>query len=150
LCESTSRDKVDKELLFGTFTGNAATRNPVRRHGQRTVKKSYWKKYKNACFIVDHGLSFLAASPDGLVDNNALVEIKCPASAKSMSPEDGISMKKIKCCEIKDGQLHLKHNHNYYYQVQEQLHISNKLYCYFCIWEPKGLRSCGYLYFTFL
>jgi len=62
--------------------------------------------------IVDHGLSFLTASPDGLVDNNTLVEINCPVSAKSMSPEDGITTKKIKSSEIKDGQLHLKRNHN--------------------------------------
>jgi len=29
--------------------------------------------------LIDQGLSFLAASPDGLVDNNALCEIKFPA-----------------------------------------------------------------------
>lgn len=141
LRESTSRDKVAKELLFGTFTGNAATRYGIQYEdmAKEQLQKVIGKNIKNAGLIVDHGLSFLAASPDGLVDNNAFVEIKCPASAKSMSPEDGISMKKIKCCEIKDGQLHLKRNHNYYYQVQGQLHISNKLYCYFCIWTPKGL-----------
>lgn len=132
--ESTSRDKVVKELLFGTFAGNAATRYGIQYEdmAKEQLQEVIGKNIKNAGLIVDHGLSFLAASPDGLVDNNALIEIKCPASAKSMSPEDGIATKKIKC-EIKDGQLHLKRNHNYYYQVQGQLHISNRLYCYFCI-----------------
>jgi hypothetical protein len=54
----------------------------------------------------------LAASSASLVDDNALVEIKCPASTKSMSPKDGITSQKIKSCEIKIGQLHLIQNHN--------------------------------------
>lgn len=33
---------------------------------------------------MDQDLSFFAASPDGLVENNDLVQTKCPASAKSM------------------------------------------------------------------
>jgi hypothetical protein len=60
------------------------------------LQKVIGKNIKNAGLIVDHSLSFLAASLDGLVDN-ASVEIKCPPSAKSMSPKDGISTKKIKC-----------------------------------------------------
>ncbi|XP_025417999.1 uncharacterized protein LOC112688828 [Sipha flava] len=45
------------------------------------LQKVIGKNIKNAGLIVDHSLSFLAASLDGLVDN-ASVEIKCPPSAK--------------------------------------------------------------------
>lgn len=77
-------------------------------------------------------------SPDGLVDQDALVEIKCPATSKELTPEEAINSKKIKSCEIKNGNLFLKRNDNYYYQIQGQLHVSQRKYCYFCIWTPKG------------
>jgi len=32
----------------------------------------------------------LAAGPDGLIDNDGIVEIKCPASIKDMTPEEAI------------------------------------------------------------
>lgn len=143
LRESTSRKKVAKEILFGTFSGNAATRYGIQHEevAKEQLEKVIGKKIKNSGLIVDYSLPFLAASPDGLVGNNALVEIKCPASAKGMNPEDGIISNKIKSCEIKNGQLYLKRNHNFYYQVQGQLHIACKLYCYFCIWTPVGLYT---------
>ncbi|KAL4154462.1 hypothetical protein QTP88_000325 [Uroleucon formosanum] len=87
LRESTSRDKVAKELLFGTFTGNTATNYGIQHEdmAKEQLEKVIGKNIKNVGLIIDHGLSFSAASPNGLVGNNALVEIKCPASAKSMS-----------------------------------------------------------------
>jgi hypothetical protein len=63
---------------------------------------------------VDLNLSFLAASPDGLIGNDILVEIKCPASVKTLSPKEGITLKKIKNCNIENGQPSLKRNDNYF------------------------------------
>lgn len=100
------------------------------------------KKIQPVGLIVDLNQPFLAVSPDGLVESiesDSIVEIKCPASAKNMTPENAISNKKIKSCEIKNGKLHLKRNDNYFYQVQGQLHVSRKTFCYFCIWTPKGI-----------
>jgi len=105
--KSVFKDKihqpVTKELLFGTFTGNT-TITGYRIQNEDIVKekieKGIRKNIKNAGLIVDHGLSFLAASP-GLVDNNSLAKIKCPASTKSINVIDGIAMKEIKCCIIK-------------------------------------------------
>ena len=31
--------------------------------------------------------------------------------------------------------------HYYFYQVQGQLHITDRKYCIFCLWTPKGLKS---------
>jgi len=56
-----------------------------------------------------------------------------------MSPEEGIKQKKIDYCKIEDNALTLKRNHNYFYQVQGQLHITRRNYCYFVVWSPKGL-----------
>lgn len=39
----------------------------------------------------------------------------------------------------KNGELKLKTSHDYYYQVQGQLHITERQYCYFIVWTPKGV-----------
>jgi len=50
--------------------------------------------------FVDFNLPFLAASPDGLIENDAIVEIKCPYSAKDFSPDDTQKQNKLKFKEI--------------------------------------------------
>lgn len=46
--------------------------------------------------FVDSEQFYLAASPDGLIGDDGLVEIKCPSSAKNVSPEEAINNKIIK------------------------------------------------------
>ena len=41
--------------------------------------------------------------------------------------------------ERKTNQLHLKENHDYYHQVQGQLHIANKMCCDLVIWTQEDL-----------
>lgn len=98
----------------------------------------YKCKVLPAGLFVDYYLPFLAASPDGLVGNDSIIEIKCPHSAKDFSPIYAYHQNKLKFVEIKSGNLVLKKNHNYFFQIQGQLHITKKLYCYFVIWTPKG------------
>lgn len=81
----------------------------------------------------------MAASPDGLIDNDGIVEIKCPASIKDMTPKKAFDNKKLSFMSFKDGMLKLKTTHNYYFQVQGQLEISERTYCYFVVWTPKGM-----------
>lgn len=40
--------------------------------------------------------------------------------------------------EIKSEKLILKKNHSYYFQIQGQLHITQRNLCYFVVWTPKG------------
>jgi len=47
--------------------------------------------------FVDKKLNFLAATPDGLIDNDYIVEIKCPVSIKDYKPEEAFSNKKLNC-----------------------------------------------------
>lgn len=39
---------------------------------------------------------------------------------------------------INNGKLILKRNYPYYYQVQGQLNITKRTWCYFVVWTPKG------------
>jgi hypothetical protein len=80
----------------------------------------------------------LGASPDGLVGNDTIVEIKCPDSAKYMTPEEGIRQRKIDCWQItKDGNFVFNRRHDYYYQVQSQLEYSNRAKCIFAVYTLK-------------
>lgn len=81
---------------------------------------------------------YLAASPDGLIGKDGIIEIKCPPSIKEYTPEEAVDKKKIKYM-ISDGKkVTLKKTDNYYYQVQAQLNITERNYCYFVVWTPKG------------
>ena len=80
---------------------------------------------------IDTKECWLGASPDGIVidanhtNPNGLLQIKCPLTAESTSIHD-LSIKKEHrstfCLSNKDSQLQLKRSHNYYYQIQGQLH----------------------------
>ncbi|XP_063234908.1 uncharacterized protein LOC134537900 isoform X3 [Bacillus rossius redtenbacheri] len=77
---------------------------------------------------------FLAATPDGLVDEDVIVEVKCLPSVKDRKLVDAVQDKKSSVClELKNHQLRLKRNHKYYYQVQGQLNISGRRYCDFVV-----------------
>lgn len=46
----------------------------------------------NRCgLFIDAQKPFLGASPDGLIENNGIVEIKCPFGARFLTPEDAIT-----------------------------------------------------------
>lgn len=61
---------------------------------------------KPSGLFVDSEQFYFAASPDGLIGDDGLVELKCPSSAKSVSPKDAIEIKIIKCCVLKNNELH--------------------------------------------
>lgn len=42
--------------------------------------------------------------------------------------------KKDTCLQIKNGEIKLKRNHSYYYQVQGQLNITKRSKCYFVVY----------------
>jgi len=83
-------------MLFGTFKGNALTRYGI--ENQNIAKEQLEKVIEQipAGLVIDINRLFLAASPDGLIELDALVEIKCPASAKNFTPEVTIKNKKLK------------------------------------------------------
>ncbi|KAJ8882467.1 hypothetical protein PR048_014275 [Dryococelus australis] len=83
---TTSREKAVTSLLHSDFSGCAATK---------------------------YDLPWLAATPDGLVGNNALVEVKCPVTARNLTPQEAVKEKKLTYCILIDDHLYLKENHPY-------------------------------------
>ena len=124
--------------LITTKLNNVKFENVYTRHGQYYESKAikiFEKKYKKK--VYDVGLlqhkkhKFLGASPDGIVSNHYLVEIKCPYTRRL------------------SGAISL----NYFAQVQLQLEVANLEKCYFyeCVFkevntkrECKNTDWCGY------
>ena len=100
---------------------------------------------------------YLACSPDGIVDACTSIEIKCSYVARDKS----VTPLTVPYLELApNGKLCLKHDHDYMYQVQGNMHITRKTLCHLvichlviftlvdlviveqriCIWRAKQLR----------
>ena len=79
----------------------------------------------------------LAASPDGLVGLDAVVEVKCPAKGKDAEAKPGNAFPFL---EYRHGKIALKKSHNYYDQVQGQLLLSERRKCYFLVYTFVSLK----------
>ena len=98
------------------------------------------------CGIFIHStLGYLAASPDGVVtDENSkvvgVIEIKCPFSARNKpSIIEACEASTFYCSLNSSNEVHLKRNHNYFYQVQGQMAVLNVEWCDFIVWTPSWI-----------
>ena len=78
--------------------------------------------------FVETDKGFLAAVPDGVVGNDALVKLHCPTMCSDKTLEDLARTDPSFCLEQNQlsKKLGLKKTHNYHYQIQGQLLISNR------------------------
>ncbi|XP_054259250.1 uncharacterized protein LOC128983994 [Macrosteles quadrilineatus] len=88
--------------------------------------------------FIDETYPFLGASPDGLVESEGLIEVKCLYSIKDTSIEDHLKSNKTTCIELVSGKLRLKKSHDYYFQIQGQLNIAKRKWCDFVVFTRKG------------
>lgn len=97
-------------------------------------------KVRSCGLFVDMQYGFLAASPDGLIDADGIIEVKCPYSLAKKGITIDFAAKNIKTFYLKFDEntqkINLKATHDYYFQIQGQLHIIQKLYCDFIVWTP--------------
>lgn len=67
-----------------------------------------------------------------------VLEIKCPFSAKDLTVADAVSTITGFCLEMdQNGNLRLKRDHAYFYQIQMQMFVTGKSYCDFILWTEK-------------
>ncbi|KAJ8887835.1 hypothetical protein PR048_014053 [Dryococelus australis] len=70
----------------------------------------------------------------------AIMDLKCPLSAdKYGSPKEAVDNGQMSYCAIVNGKPLLRRDSNYYYQVQEQLHITGRKYCYFVVYTSRWM-----------
>ncbi|KAL4119666.1 hypothetical protein QTP88_012458 [Uroleucon formosanum] len=143
LRKTTSREKSVISIIYQSnfFHGTSATRYGIQFEpiARQEFEKLYACNVRLAGLFVDLNLPYLAASPDGLIGDDSIIEIKCPISIKDLTPKNAYNEKKLSFMEVQLDNLILKKTHIYYYQVQGQLHITNRTFCYFIVWTPKGI-----------
>lgn len=84
--------------------------------------------------FIDEQYFYLGATPDGLC-SEGLVEVKCPSSLFGIDPDTALQAKNLKCFIVNSqSQVEMNKNHDWYYQVQGQLHIAKKDVCVFAVW----------------
>lgn len=78
----------------------------------------------------------LAASPDGLLGTETIIEIKCPYASRYQA----INPTSVPYLELVNQTLKLKKTSPYYFQVQGQLYCSGRSYCNMIIYTYKDLK----------
>lgn len=81
---------------------------------------------------------FLASTPDRLIGETSVLEVKCPFTArgKVISPE---TVPYLYLCD-ETGHLKLYKEHNYFYQVQGQMMCTGRTTAYFCVYTLTDLK----------
>ncbi|XP_025413489.1 uncharacterized protein LOC112685735 [Sipha flava] len=137
---TTSRANTVKHILYDIFQGSSATRYGIENESitRNAVQETLGITIQLAGLFIHKSLHYLAASPDGLINEDSIMEIKCPSSIKEYTPQEAVTLEKLKYMTDYKGKLVIKKTDNYYFQVQGQLNIAEKKYCYFVVWSPKG------------
>ena len=135
ICKATARKdslKLAESILYPPkFTSNATAHGLVHEKTAISRFESVTGRKVSPCGLyIDVEHPFLAATPDGLVDDGKLVEEKCPFKAKNNKILPG-QLKNFLFLEERDGEVKLKKRHSYFFQVQGQMKISGKQSCYF-------------------
>lgn len=82
----------------------------------------------------------LGASPDGLVDSDYVLEVKCPYSFKDSTISDASENKLFCLRKCTDDSYELRPDHVYWHQVQGQMYLTNRSHCYFVVWTLKDAK----------
>ncbi|KAJ8872888.1 hypothetical protein PR048_026504 [Dryococelus australis] len=91
---TTSYANVVKEIRYQVFKGNSSTNWGIEKE---SVAMAQFER-ENPGIVVKR-----RASQDGLIDDDQILEVKCPSSATSMPPLDALAKGKIKYLEMKNG-----------------------------------------------
>lgn len=145
ICKSTERR--NKQALADSYTVIKDLNAPALRHGRKyesVAVEQYELQTQSKtlpCGIfVSQEHPFLAASPDRIVDDHTLIEVKCPFSAKDRHISHvTVPYLKVSPSDPASG-LMLDHNHQYFYQIQGQMFCSGRRQCYLVVYTLKDMK----------
>ena len=139
--------KLVQNILYSSRNlGNIASIRHGKDHEDEaiTVLENVEKiKIKKCGIFIHKRYPFIGASPDGLVGDDTIVEIKCPyATFKSeMTIEEAIIAKKITFWRCnKNREIEINRKHDWFFQVQGQLHVTDRKQCILFVWAGKSFK----------
>ena len=78
---------------------------------------------------------------DGLVDEDSVLEAKCPYTERNMTIEEAVNTSPNFCLEKTEGFI-LKKKHVCWHQIEVEMYFSHRKFCYFVIWTTKAVVVC--------
>ena len=99
-------------------------------------EKQSGKKVKPCGLFVSPAFPYLAATPDGVINDEEIIEVKCPYKGRNEPIAPGKLFPYM--VEILDG-LRLNETSKYYHQVQGQLFLTQRKVCHFIVYTFKEL-----------
>lgn len=142
ICKATERKDLDalaKSIIFPA----SLKRAKACLHGIRYESVAIEEFERQCASVVEKsGLwvlaehPMIAASPDGIIDEETIVEVKCPLVAfrKPINPGTVPYLKDVK------GNLSLCVKHQYYHQVQGQMMCSGRKLCKFIVFTEMDMK----------
>ncbi|CAH3037357.1 unnamed protein product, partial [Pocillopora meandrina] len=82
-------------------------------------------------FVISETHPFLGASPDGIIDNHTIVEVKNIQVKEGESHED--AMCRLGIYKKNGSAIEINKNHGYYHQIQQQLFCTQSNSCHFIV-----------------
>lgn len=110
---------------------------------EEKVLKTYEKikdvQVESCGFIINPKWPWLGCSPDGVVNCEKAIEIKCPYSKKEMTLKEACKDKNF-YCYMEEGQPRLKSTHPYFYQCQGIMAVCSLKEIDFIVYTEKDLH----------
>lgn len=142
ICHMSSRRNVEKMCNNILYPPSLKTRAVI--HGRthevdakRKFTEIYNLRVKECGLIIHPSHHYLAATPDGLVGNTHILEIKCPYRGREKKIEPG---KDFPFIEMQQKQLVLKITAKYYDQVQGQMAVTGRSKAFFVVYTFVDLK----------
>ena len=157
--KTTKRSKKVEKLVYSRFKGNIATQYGTQ---MENVARECYTKFQqdnghpnlttiHTGLVISADHPWLAASPDGRVHDPSdphpygLAEYKNPYSVREMTLSEACEKSSSFCLEkhtetCGDITYELKQRHDYYFQIQCQLHCENRKWCDLVVRTEKEMH----------
>lgn len=140
--ENSSKAKLVENILYKSNLGNIAAIAHGVENEQLALKQLALQEkviIEPCGLYVDHEYPYVGASPDGLIGHDTIVEVKCPIVAFKNGLDTAIIQNKIQIWKYdKKKHLILNKRSNWYFQIQGQLHVTQKKKCLFAVWSGEN------------
>nr|XP_022312060.1 uncharacterized protein LOC111117285 [Crassostrea virginica] len=139
--KSTCRRNIKK--LCDSLTSKRKLSAPALNHGKQYEHKDTRKfeqitncRVRKCGFFVNPAYPFLGATPDGVIDDETLLEIKCPYKGRKSLIKPGALFPFL---EYENNEVVLKKSSKYYDQIQGQMLVCEAKICCFVVYTFQDI-----------
>ncbi|XP_065892315.1 uncharacterized protein [Dysidea avara] len=123
-------------INYGNINEDTAIRSYIDYQEKRGLQLTVHK-----CGLhINPSVPWLAATPDSIVEigqDMGYLEVKCPYVCKTKPIAEAALQQFSFCLQSNNGMLQLKKKHQYFFQVQTQLFVTQLPWCNFVLWAPN-------------